>query len=141
MPAMTAKRPSITDVARHAGVSKATVSAVINDSGAVRDSTRDRVQAAIESMNYRRAPAIGAAAARKGRCIGLVIKELDNPYYAEVINGARAHATESGYTLLGTERLEQNRTGSNAFGRELAYDRAGWVSRSPPDRTFGMRAA
>lgn len=100
MPAMTGKRPSITDVARHAGVSKATVSAVINDSGAVRDSTRDRVQAAIESLNYRRAPSTGAAAARTGRCIGLVIKELDNPYYAEVINGARAHATESGYTLL-----------------------------------------
>ena len=100
MPAMTGKRPSITDVARHAGVSKATVSAVINDSGAVRESTRDRVQAAIESLNYRRAPSTGAAAARTGRCIGLVIKELDNPYYAEVINGARAHATESGYTLL-----------------------------------------
>lgn len=97
---MTGKRPSITDVARHAGVSKATVSAVINDSGAVRDSTRDRVQAAIDSLNYRRAPATGAASARTGRCIALVIKELDNPYYAEVINGARAHATESGYTLL-----------------------------------------
>ncbi|NUO64148.1 MAG: LacI family DNA-binding transcriptional regulator, partial [Gemmatimonadaceae bacterium] len=51
---MTARRPSITDVARRAGVSKATVSAVINDSSPVSDVTRERVRAAIEALNYRR---------------------------------------------------------------------------------------
>ena len=94
------KRPSITDVARRAGVSKATVSAVINDSGPVRDTTRDRVRAAIDSLNYRRAPVAGAAAVRQGRCLALVIKEIDNPYYSEVIAAARAQAQTSGYTLL-----------------------------------------
>ena len=98
---MYGKRASITDVARHAGVSKATVSAVINDSGPVGESTRARVRAAIEALNYRRAPVAGAASATgRSRCIAVVIKELDNPYYGEVIAGARAHAVESGYTLL-----------------------------------------
>ena len=48
---MKGKRATITDVAKEAGVSKATVSAVLNDAAAVRDTTRDRVQAAIESLN------------------------------------------------------------------------------------------
>jgi LacI family transcriptional regulator/LacI family repressor for deo operon, udp, cdd, tsx, nupC, and nupG len=98
---MKRKRATIIDVAKEAGVSKATVSAVLNDAGPVRDSTRDRVRAAIESLNYRRAPAVGAAAATtSARSLALVIKEFDNPYYAEVISGARTAAMAKGYTLL-----------------------------------------
>jgi len=94
------ERPTINDVARQAGVSKATVSAVLNDAGSVKGSTRDRVMASIELLNYRPTRLAGRAAARKGRSIGLLIKEIDNPYYGEVIAGARAQADESGYTLL-----------------------------------------
>ena len=50
---MKTQRANITDVARQAGVSKATVSAVINDSPTVKGSTRDRVLAAIDVLNYR----------------------------------------------------------------------------------------
>src|SRR5215218_8016586 len=64
---MTGKRSTITDVARHAGVSKATVSAVLNESAPVKDATRDRVLAAIELLNYRPG---GAHAARGGRGVG-----------------------------------------------------------------------
>lgn len=98
--ASTGKRPSITDVARRAGVSKATVSAVINDSGPVAEATRDRVRAAIDALNYRRAPVAGAAKVRQGRCIALIIKEIDNPYYGEIIAAARKQAQTAGYTLL-----------------------------------------
>jgi len=108
MPAQRArkKQPTQADVARRAGVSKATVSAVINDSSPVSDTTRERVRAAIESLNYRRAATAGAAAgaataaARAGRCIAIVIKEIDNPYYAEIVLGARSAAHAGGYTLL-----------------------------------------
>lgn len=88
------------DVARHAGVSKATVSAVINGTGSVKDSTRDRVQAAIELMNYRPDQNGGNPAARQGKSIGIVIKEIDNQYYAEIVLGARSYANEQGYTLF-----------------------------------------
>ena len=97
--AMKTQRATITDVARQAGVSKATVSAVINDSAAVKGSTRDRVLAAIDVLNYRPSQ-ITRATARKTKSIGLLIKEIDNPYYAEVVLGARSHANEQGYTLL-----------------------------------------
>jgi LacI family transcriptional regulator/LacI family repressor for deo operon, udp, cdd, tsx, nupC, and nupG len=94
------KRPTISDVARQAGVSKATVSAVLNDTGSVKESTRDRVIGAMEVLNYRPSQPAGRAGARRARSIGLLIKEIDNPYYAEVILGARTHASEHGYTLL-----------------------------------------
>ena len=97
---MHSKRATITDVARLAEVSKATVSAVLNDTGTVKASTRDRVLAVMEHVNYRPAGFSGRAAAQKERSIGLVIKEVDNPYYGEVVTGARAAAQESGYSLL-----------------------------------------
>jgi LacI family transcriptional regulator/LacI family repressor for deo operon, udp, cdd, tsx, nupC, and nupG len=97
---MKTKRPTIDDVAKQAGVSKATVSAVLNDAGSVRDSTRERVQSAIELLNYRPTQQARSASGRRTRSIGLLIKEIDNPYYAEVALGARAHAQEHGYTLL-----------------------------------------
>jgi len=98
-PAMKTQRATITDVARQAGVSKATVSAVINDSPSVKGSTRDRVLSAIDVLNYRPSQ-ITRTTARKTKSIGLLIKEIDNPYYAEVVLGARSHANEQGYTLL-----------------------------------------
>ncbi|HEY0777844.1 MAG TPA: LacI family DNA-binding transcriptional regulator [Gemmatirosa sp.] len=102
---MPAKRATITDVATRAGVSKATVSAVLNASAPVRSDTRDRVLHAVEFLDYRPGTGMGAAAARAGtrrtvRSIGLLIKEADNPYYASVVTGARAAAAGRGYTLL-----------------------------------------
>ena len=97
---MPGKRPTITDVARQAGVSKATVSAVLNETGAVKAATRDRVLAAIERLNYRPTQVSGRAAERKERSIGLIIKEHDNPYYGRVIDGIRACTEPRGYTLL-----------------------------------------
>jgi LacI family transcriptional regulator/LacI family repressor for deo operon, udp, cdd, tsx, nupC, and nupG len=92
-------RPTISDVARSAGVSKATVSAVLNDSGPVSPELRLRVLNAVEALNYR--PTRGPAArAGEGRSIGVLVKELDNPYFASVVAGLRAHAQSQGYALL-----------------------------------------
>ena len=97
---MTGKRPTITDVAQQARVSKATVSAVLNDSGTVKSDTRDRVSAAIDLLNYRPTQQAGAKARQRYRSIAVVIKEHDNPYYDEVVAGVRAHADTKGYMLL-----------------------------------------
>jgi DNA-binding LacI/PurR family transcriptional regulator len=97
---MTGKRPTITDVAMHTGVSKATVSAVLNDSATVNSDTRDRVLAAIELLNYRPTQQAGAKSPRRYRSIALIIKEHDNPYYEEVTAGVRAYADTKGYILF-----------------------------------------
>ncbi len=97
---MKIKRPTIDDVARQAGVSKATVSAVLNNTGSVKGSTRDQVVSVMEMLNYRPTQLAGRSSARRVKSIGLLIKEIDNPYYAEIVLGARTLASQNGYTLL-----------------------------------------
>ncbi len=93
-------RATITDVARAAGASKATVSAVLNDSSPVSPELRLRVLDAVEALDYRPSRGARATAARRGRSVGVLVKELDNPYFAGVIAGVRAHADAHGYALL-----------------------------------------
>ena len=95
------KRVTMGDVARLAAVSKATVSAVLNGTGMVKESTRMRVHEAIRRLNYRAGPVLSGYAYTHGpKSLGLVIKEVDNPYYAEIVLGARTVAEENEYTLF-----------------------------------------
>lgn len=94
-------KPTIDDVAQRAGYSKATVSAVINESDTVKDSTRQKILRVMDELNYRpRASARRGFRSSGGKTLGVIIKEGDNPYYAEVIAGAREYANAKGYTLL-----------------------------------------
>lgn len=93
---------TIKDVAEKAGVSSATVSNVINNKGKVSESTRRMVQNVISQLNYRP----NASAQRRyqpaQQSIGMVIKELHNPYFADVIIGAQEAAEANGYGLMVT---------------------------------------
>lgn len=94
-------RPTIQDVADRAGVSKATVSAVINDKHTVRASTRATVLEAIRDLNYRpRAAARQRLSTEKMRFVGFVLREIGNPYYGEIITGADSFLREHGYITL-----------------------------------------
>jgi LacI family transcriptional regulator/LacI family repressor for deo operon, udp, cdd, tsx, nupC, and nupG len=96
-----ADRPTINDVAREAGVSKASVSAVLNHKPGVSDRTRARVQAVMERLNYRPSGhVLSRGPSGKRRSVGLIIKEMDNPYYTEVATGALAEGRKHGYTVL-----------------------------------------
>lgn len=94
-------RTTIKDVAEYAGVSNATVSNVINDKGKVSESTRRTVLRAIEKLNYRpNASAQRRLQQSSQKSIGLVVKEIHNPYFADVIVGAQQKANEEGYALM-----------------------------------------
>lgn len=88
------------DVARHAGVSVMTVSNVINARPHVRDSTRDRVLAAIDELGY----AVNAAARtlRQGRTgvIGLAVPEIDRPYFGRLSELIIERAEQDGYEVV-----------------------------------------
>lgn len=95
------KHPTISEVARQAGVSKSTVSAVINNKAIVKESTRQTVLRVIEELNYRpQASARRRFQAMSGRCICFVIKEPGNPYYAEAYEGIQKVAREKGYLVF-----------------------------------------
>lgn len=92
------KNVTIEDVADHAGVSKSTVSAVINNRDVVKNTTRQRVLDSIETLDYRpRGSARRGFKSPNGRSIGFVIKEADNPYYSEVLVGIQEVTSEHEY--------------------------------------------
>ncbi len=103
---MSKKKATIEDVAEAAGVSTGTVSAVINNRSTVRDRTRRRVLRAVEALGYEPSPAARALAGRPGggealgRGVGLIVKEMNNPFYAEVVVGAKALFDERGYVAF-----------------------------------------
>jgi LacI family transcriptional regulator len=98
---MHTKRPTISDVAEKAGVSKATVSAVLNDRTTVRESTREEVLAAMRLLDYRPDPlARRRSVGGRSRTVGFLLREIANPYYGEIITGAEEFLREHGYTML-----------------------------------------
>ncbi len=94
-------RRTLQDVADLAGVSKGTVSAVLNDKKTVKESTRAEVLEAIRRLNYRpRATARRRTSTETLRSVGFVLREIGNPYYAEIITGAESYLRERGYVML-----------------------------------------
>ncbi|HEX9938451.1 MAG TPA: LacI family DNA-binding transcriptional regulator [Longimicrobium sp.] len=96
-------RPVTThDVARRAGVSQATVSLVLsgNPRARVAQATRERVMEAAEELGYR--PNILARGLVRGKsyAIGVVVPDLTNPFFLDVVTGAQRVAAEAGYAVL-----------------------------------------
>ncbi len=91
---------TIKDVAKAAGVSTATVSAVVNDSAYVSPDLRARVLSAIRELRY--APSLVARNLRRGRSqlIALAVADLANPFYARILVSAEAAVAAWGYSLV-----------------------------------------
>ena len=91
---------NIREVSRVAGVSTATVSRALKNPELVSKSSRDKVMAAVEKLNYR--PNMLARNFRSERSYSLVIlvPSIDNPFYSRVIRGAEFAAQERGYSVL-----------------------------------------
>jgi len=98
------KRPTQADVAREAGVSRATVSYVVNGQTdgriPISEDTRLRVLEAIEELNYE--PDARAQALRSGstNTIGFIIPDLRNPHFVEYASGIELEARNAGYHML-----------------------------------------
>jgi DNA-binding LacI/PurR family transcriptional regulator len=91
---------TITDLAKIAGVSAATVSRVLNNSGYVGKKTRQKVQNVIKAHNFLPNLAARSLATSKTYLIGLIIPNFDNPVYLEVLKGVNFAAIERGYSVV-----------------------------------------
>jgi len=97
--ASTARVPNIRDVAKRAGVSYQTVSRVLNDSPALRDSTRERVLGAIEELGYRPNPAARALVTSRSNTIGVLSSQSALYGPTTSIQAIEVAARASGYRL------------------------------------------
>jgi LacI family transcriptional regulator len=91
---------TIYDVAKRAGTSVATVSAVVNNSAYVSPELRERVEIAITELDYNPNLVARSLAKKKTFTIGMLIPDIANPFFPEVVRGAEDKAKEAGYTIL-----------------------------------------
>lgn len=108
---------TMADVARLAGVSVKTVSNVLNDYPYIRDSTRNRVLAAVDELGYQ--VNLTARSLRSGRTgmIGLAVPELGQPYFGELADDILAAGRENGVQII-IEPTGYTREGELAALRE-----------------------
>jgi LacI family transcriptional regulator len=97
------KRPTQADVAQQAGVSRATVSYVLNDQASrvpISPQTRERVLGVIEHLGYE--PDARAQSLRSGdsKTIGLLIPDIHNPHYWQMVDGIEEETYKAGYELI-----------------------------------------
>jgi LacI family transcriptional regulator len=94
------KKPTVRDIARHAGVSVATVSRVTKEDPRVAASTRDRVLASITELGYSPSALGRALAFQRFDALGLVLPGLSGPYFAELMAGAESVTLREGSAVL-----------------------------------------
>lgn len=122
--------PTITDVARHAGVSMKTVSRVLNDEPNVQPLMRDRVMAAVRALNYRPNLYARSLARSRSSLIGLLYYASSASFVAGVQLGATARCRELGYHLV-VEALE-DAAGARQLEHMIATLRPDGVILVPP---------
>ncbi len=93
-------RPTVKDIARHAGVSPATVSLVLRNSPLVAETTRAGVQSSIHSLGYVYDRAAANLRARLTHTVGLVICEITNPFYAALAAGVDDALDQAGWVAF-----------------------------------------
>ncbi len=91
---------TIKDVAKHAGVSTATVSYILNNTKTVLPETRKRVLKAIKDLNYTPNPTAQSFKTGKKNTIAFILPDISNSYFANIAKAIEATLSENGYSLI-----------------------------------------
>src|SRR5581483_244762 len=92
--------PTIKEVARRAGVSVGTASHVLNGKVPVSEKLRKRVEAAITELDYHPSQVARSLSIRRTHTLGMVIPDIANPFFPQVIRGVESVVTKSGFSLI-----------------------------------------
>ncbi len=91
---------TISDVALHAGVSTATVSRVIAGVGYVAVKTREQVNKSITALDYQPSSIAQSLRRQSSSMIGLILTDIQNPFYPEMVRGIEDEVQRRGYSLI-----------------------------------------
>ena len=127
---------TINDVARTAGVSKSTVSKYLSGTHYVSAETRAKVAEAVAALRFEPNRVAQGLSLRRSHTIGLVVANIANPFYAELIRGAEDIAASRGYTLLlaSTDGEPQRESGIVRAMRQRQVDGIAFASVRLTDR-------
>ena len=98
---------TIKEVARKAGVSVGTVSNVLRGSKRVSADVRERVEHAIRALDYHPNQIARSLKTRQTRLLGIVVSDIANPFFPQMVRGAEDAALKHGYLLIASNTDDQ----------------------------------
>lgn len=133
--------PTIYDVARAAGVAPSTVSRAFARPGRVNAETAERIRQVAAELGYRANPIARALSTARTRMVAVLVSDLANPIYAELVRGAQTAAAEAGFVVLVEDTRESAATEREAAERVLpAVEGVLLASSRMPDAAIRMLA-
>lgn len=136
---MDKKRTTINDIASHAGVSRSTVSLVLQASPRIPEDTRRRVQASIEALGYTYNRSAANLRRQTSQAIGLIINDVCNPFFAELTSAVEEKAAEAGYFVYLVESAEDTERQHQILMSLIEHGVAGLIicpATGTPSETF-----
>lgn len=115
------RRPTIIDVARHSGVSKSTVSLVLQNSPTVKEETRVQVRASMAELGYVYNRAAATLRSATTGLVGLVINDLKNPFFAEFAASLQMKLSEGGFAAVVANTDEDPGVQSQVVGAMIEH--------------------
>jgi LacI family transcriptional regulator len=119
--------PTIEDIAAAAGVSKSTVSLVLQQSPKIRAQTAAKVMSAAKTLGYVYNRSAANLRQRHSDTIGMVINDLTNPFFVELLIGIERILAESGYTTLMAHTAESLETQLRVLNSMREHNVAGII--------------
>ncbi|MHB1443495.1 MAG: LacI family DNA-binding transcriptional regulator [Candidatus Humimicrobiaceae bacterium] len=93
-------KPTMKDVAKRAGVSMMTVSRVVNKNSSISEKIRKNVLNAIKELNYKPNKLARSLVTKKSEFITVVVPDISNPFFSEMVKGIEEIARTKGYNIL-----------------------------------------
>ena len=112
-------RPTIYDVAAACGVAPSTVSRAFSRPGRVNAETAERIRLVAAEMGYRTNPLARALPTGRTSLLAVIVADVTNPFFFEILRGAEETATKAGYTLLVADVHESVEAERQALDRTL----------------------
>lgn len=131
---------TVRDVAALAGVSISTVSRALSAPGLVSDAARERVERAAESLGYSPNPAARGLRVGRTSTLGLLLPDLENPFFASITKAVQGRARANGYSVLVADSDEDAVQEVELVGM-LAARVDGLILASPRSADGALRAA
>lgn len=117
--AQRARRPTIYDVAAAVGVAPSTVSRTFSRPGRVNAATAERIRQVATELGYRTNPLARALPTGRTSLLAIIVADVTNPFFFEILRGAEETAAKAGYTLLVADAQESVETERQALDRTL----------------------